>query len=270
MAAGDDITYICNGKIAIDTAEYFAKEIVHYTMDGKKQDKAVDDMYEYPLEKETDEEKIRSLGFSVCAGIAYINSRFPFHAGYEVAEACCESAKNRAKRECYRGCSTPKQDYKRKPDRVANWVDFQICKNIHAQNLKAMRKKEYETSHGESLLLRPYFIRTDGDLGIEKSVEQEITLEYFKNAVVHFQNGDNMPRTFAKKMRNTYPQGEARMELLYNFLRSRNWKLPDGQEEMYMDRAGKRTAKWYDALEMFDYYLVSKGAEQTEAGEKNE
>lgn len=268
LVAGDDITYICNGKIAVDTVEYFAKEIVHYTMDGKKQDAAIDDVYGYPLEKETDEEEIRSMGFSVCAGIAYINSHFPFHAGYEVAEACCESAKCRAKQECYKGYSTAGHDSK--PDRVANWVDFQICKNIQTQNLKEMRKKEYETSHGEHLMLRPYFIRTEGDLGIEKSVEMEITLDHFKNAVMYFQNGSNMPRSFAKRLRNTYSQGEMQMELLYNFLRSRNWKLPDGQEEMYIDRAGKKVAKWYDALEMFDYYLVSGGAEQTEAGEEDE
>lgn len=275
LAAGDDITYICNGGIAIDTVEYFAKEIVHYTMDGKKQDagdipdaesgtgKKESFWYEYPLEKETDEEKIRSMGFSVCAGIAYINSHFPFYAGYETAEACCRSAKDRAKRENYKSYGAV--DHSGKPDRVANWVDFQICKNVQAQNLKEMRKKEYRTSLGENLILRPYFIRTEGDLGAEEPVEPEIMLESFQKAVLYFQDSGNIPGTFAKKLRNTYSQGEQQMELLYDFLRSRNWKLPDGQESLYIDRAGEKTAKWYDALEMFDYYLVSKGPERTEA-----
>lgn len=275
LVAGDDITYICNGRIAIDTVEYFAKEIVHYTMDGKKQDAAdIQDAksvtgkqdsfwYEYPLEKETDEEKLRSMGFSVCAGIAYINSHFPFYAGYETAEACCQSAKDRAKSENYKGYSTA--DHCGKPDRVANWVDFQICKNVRAQNLKEMRKKEYVTSLGENLMLRPYFIRTEADLGAEEPVEPEIMLESFQKAVLYFQDSENIPRTFAKRLRNTYSQGEQQMELLYDFLRSRNWKLPNGQESLYIDREGKKTAKWYDALEMFDYYLVSKESEGTEA-----
>lgn len=268
IVAGDDVTYVCNGRIAIDTVEYFAKEIVHYTMDGKKKDAVKDGSYGYPLEKETDGKKLIGMGFSVCAGIAYINSHFPFYAGYEVAEACCESAKSRAKQECYRGYAT--EDHGGKRNRIGNWVDFQICKNIQAQNLQGMRAKEYRTSHGENLMLRPYFIRTEGDFGIEQAVEPEITLDHFKKAVLHFRNSGNMPRTFAKQLRNTYPQGEFRMELLYNFLKSRNWKLPDGQEELYINYRGDKTARWYDALEMFDYYLISGEAGQAEAGEEYE
>ncbi len=270
LVAGDDITYVCNGKNAIDTVEYFAKEIVRYTMDGKKKDMVNDSDYDYPLEKETDEKKLASLGFSVCAGIAYINSHFPFYAGYEVAEACCESAKDRAKQDCYKGYST--KDHSGKRNRVGNWVDFQICKNIQAQNLKDMRRKEYWTSHGEKLMLRPYFIQTDTDFEMDKTVEQEITLGDFKNAVLHFQNSRKIPKTFAKQLRNTYSQGSFRMELLYNFLKSRDWKLPDGQEGLYIEdcKTGGKTARWYDALEMSDYYLISGGAGQTEAGEKDE
>lgn len=40
-------------------------------------------------------ENIKRYGFSVCAGIAYVHSHFPFYIGYEVAEACCDSAKDR-------------------------------------------------------------------------------------------------------------------------------------------------------------------------------
>lgn len=268
LVAGDDITYICNGKIAIDTVDYFAKEIVHYTLDGNKQDKGKDGNYKYPLEKETDEKKIMSLGFSVCAGMAYINSHFPFYAGYEVAEACCETAKSRAKQDRYKGYST--EEHSGRPDRVGNWVDFQICKNIQAQNLKEMRGKEYITSHGENLMLRPYFIKTEGDMGIDKAVAPEITLESFKEAVLYFQDSKNIPRTFAKKLRNTYSQGALQMEILLNFLSSRNWKLPDGQKSLYIERDGQKAAKWYDALEMFDYCMISEGAGQTKAGEENE
>lgn len=268
LVAGDDITYVCNGRIAMDTVEYFASEIVQYTMDGGKHDQAKDDGYEYPLEKETDEKKLRSMGFSVCAGIAYINSHFPFYAGYEVAEACCESAKHRAKQPCYSGDAGAEQGGK--AARIGNWVDFQICKNVQAQDLEGMRKKEYQTSHGEKLMLRPYFIHTQSDFGIEKEVKQEFTLENFKKAVLHFQDSRKMPRTFAKQLRNTYPQGEAQTELLYRFLESRSWKLPDGQKELYISHDREKTARWYDALEMFDYYLISGGTGQGEEGEEHE
>lgn len=268
IVAGDDITYVCNGNIALDTVEYFAKEIVCYTMDGQKEDKVRDSSYAYPLEKETDGDKIASMGFSVCAGIAFINSHFPFYAGYEVAESCCESAKSRAKQDCYKGYSTNEKDGK--PDRVANWVDFQFCKNIQAQNLGAMRVKEYRTSHGEELMIRPYFIPTGWDFGIESQVEQEKTLDSLKNAIRYFQDSRKMPKAFAKKLRNTYPQGKAQMELLYNFLKSRGWKFPDGQDALYYEEEGKKRAKWYDALEMLDHFLISNGEEMAGEGTEHE
>ena len=268
LVAGDDITYVCNGRIGIDTVEYFAKEIVSYTMDGKKEDTCKSDDYGYPLEKETDKGKIAGMGFSVCAGVAFINSHFPFYAGYEVAEACCESAKARAKRDCYKSYSTA--DCSGKPDRIANWVDFQICKNIQAQNLSVMRKKEYQTSHGEDLLIRPYFIQTEGDFGMDGQVEPERTLADFKQAVRYFQNSSNMPRSFAKKLRNTYSQGEFQMGLFCNFLESRGWKFPDGKNSPYFEQEGKKAARWYDALEMSDYYFISDKGAQIEEGKEYE
>lgn len=255
IVAGDDITYVCNGSMALNTVEYFAKEIVGYTMDGQKEDRVKDGSYAYPLEKETDKDKVAGMGFSICAGIAFINSHFPFYAGYEVAESCCASAKSRAKQDCYKSYSTNEKSGT--PDRVANWVDFQVCKNIQAQNLRVMRAKEYRTSHGEELMIRPYFIRTDGDFGIEGQVEREKTLESLKNAIRHFQDSKNMPKVFAKKLCNTYPQGEFQTELLYNFLKSRGWKLPEGQDALYDEEEGKKRAKWYDALEMLDYCMFS-------------
>lgn len=263
IVAGDDVTYVCNGSMALDTVEYFAKKIVCYTMDGQKEDRVKDGSYAYPLEKEADKDKAASMGFSICAGIAFINSHFPFYAGYEVAESCCESAKSRAKQDRYMGYSTNEKSGK--PDRVANWVDFQICKNIQAQNLSAMRAKEYRTSHGEELMIRPYFIRTDRDFGIEGQVEQERTLDSLKNAIQYFQDRDNMPKAFAKKLRNTYSQGEFQMEMLYNFLSSRGWKLPEG-DALYYEEKGKKTAKWYDALEMLDFCVISGGEEMPGEG----
>ena len=45
------------------------------------------------------------------------------------------------------------------------------------------------------------------------------------------------------------------MEELTRFLDSRGWKMPDqetAQMEMYEE---DRTAKWYDALELIDWYI---------------
>lgn len=273
LTAGDDITYVCNGKLALATVQYFAKEIAGYTMDGQITDRPEkgDTGYAYPVHKETKEDNLKRYGFSVCAGIAYIHSHFPFYVGYETAEACCESAKKRAKDKKYCGQN----------GRIGNWVDFQICKNIQAQNLDEVRQKEYVTALGESLMLRPYYISTDTDFGMEKQVDSCNTLEQFMTDVAYFQDEKHMPRSFSKDLRNTYPQGKKAVNMLYAFLKSRGWKLPDGTDALYVESAEtdcsdqetenknkESLARWYDALEMMDY--VENRTEEAQTGGENE
>ncbi len=234
LAAGDDITYVCNGKIALASVEYFCRSIAGYTLNGSN-----------------DRQSVEKYGFSVCAGVAYTGSHFPFNIGYEVAEACCDYAKDRAQKE-----------ENRDGERIGNFVDFQICKNVQTQNLSETREREYMTSHGEQLLIRPYFIAidADGEGRFKELKEKAYSFDKLRDAVLFFQETKNMPRTFVKDLRNTYSLGENQMNALYSFMESRNWKLPDGESALYyVENGGNGTAvkvaKWYDALEIADYYI---------------
>ena len=129
VSSGDDITYVCNANVALATVEYFCNNISKYGMGSD------------------DDPKGR---FSVCAGIAFFGSHFPFNTAYSVAEACCDSAKDRAK----------KQEHK-SGELVANWMDFQFCRSIHAADLDKIRQEEYVTARGENLLRRPYYMPAD-------------------------------------------------------------------------------------------------------------
>ncbi len=231
LTAGDDITYICNSKIALSTVEYFVKHI---------SDKGM-----------VDNDPQNRYKFSVCAGIAYINSHFPFNIGYEVAEACCESAKDRAK-----------ESENRSGDKVGNWVDFQICKNIQTTNLKETRRREYITRSGEHLLKRPYYIHTNNLL--EKPFKDlkncEESLGKFKENMKNISGAKDsdsdkkkMGRSFLKNLRNTYPLGEGAVNQLVSFMKSRRRDLPD--EMYYTNKDNDRIAIYYDALEMMDYYV---------------
>lgn len=222
LVAGDDITYVCNGPIALASIEYFCRKIAGFTMTGK-----------------TDKESIEKYGFSVCAGAAFINSHFPFYIGYEVAEECCESAKKRAKDEHYMD-----------GERIGSFVDFHICKNVHAQNLKLMRVREYQIADQYTLLTRPYYISTKEEGGLGKLNKEIFAFHRFKALAEHFRKEENMPRSFVKELRNTYAQGENQMKLLIDFLESRGWSFPDGDSSAFYEN---HTAKWYDALELLDY-----------------
>lgn len=235
VTAGDDITYVCNGRMAIKSVEIFVRSISGYSMTGQI------DCTDVAIEKDAD----NKYSFSICAGIAFANSHFPFHIAYNVAEECCENAKKTAK------ARENMQD-----GMVGNWVDYHICKNVQAQNLKVLREKEYVTGLGEQLLTRPYYISNGkekentvfgnlaGSSRALSSLEQYV--QYFEKRI---------PRTFAKQLRNVYPLGRYETGYLGIFLQSRKHKMPDGSYEMY---DGNR-AKWYDALEIMELYATGEG-----------
>ena len=243
IAAGDDITYICTAKAAIASVEYFVNNITKRSITGNP-----DDLDQY--------------GFSICAGIAYIRSHFPFSIGYQVAEACCESAKSRAKNA-------------KTGNKVGNFFDYQFCKNVQTQNIKAIRKNEYKSPSGEYLMLRPYEIGGDTSKPYNFENLRMSLAEFVKLKDDSSKKGDadykTLPRKHAKAIRNTYSLGRAQMSVLKSFLESRGWKLPgqkgseiefyffdlnlDGEERGY-------TAKYYDALELMDDYIDLKDFEK--------
>lgn len=238
--AGDDITYVCNAGIALATVEYFCTNISKYGM-------------------KDDDSKFR---FSACAGVAYFNSHFPFNIAYNVAEGCCDSAKNRAKDNRYKSGET-----------VGNWIDFQFCRSVHAVSLEKIRRDEYVTVGGENLLRRPYYIYSP-DLAkdnarFEKMEKEAISYSSFvKDMKAYVNDENNLPRSFIKEMRNTYPLGMDQMKILQAFLKSREKEEDNSDsgkengktarkypsEFYFTGDDGKTTALLYDALEVADYF----------------
>lgn len=227
LVAGDDITYVCNGQIALETVRYYAKEISKCTMNGQ-----------------TDDASLKEYGFSVCAGIAYIGSHFPFIDAYEIAEACCDSAKHVAKKEAYFVDGN-----------VGNWVDYQIVKSIHAKDLDGIRENELVTSTGEYLTHRPYYIAT-GQHNLEEKVKEASLNQLMENIACFIK--DKTPNSFKKELRNTYSLGENQVKILADFLESRQHAMPDGTYEMYCKKGEKKFAKWYDALELMSYVTLEE------------
>ena len=168
---------------------------------------------------------------------------------------CCESAKTAAKQSEHQIVVTHNGEKKKI---VGNWVDFQICKNVQAKNLAETRKREYLTSAGETLLRRPYICSTTGfnvkDLENWESIPQ---LDELISEILYFNDQKKIPKSFSKAIRNTYALGRERMTELSAFLKSRDKKMPDGSDEMYINGSDDSIiARWYDALELMDLYLV--------------
>lgn len=241
IVAGDDITYVCNAHIALETVRYYSEQISGLMM----------------VSEESTQENIEKYGFSICAGIAYIGSHFPFYTAYEVAEACCASAKGEAKKD------ENKEKLQPKGERIGNYVDFQICKNIHCKNLDKVRQEEYSTPTGENLLIRPYYIPTTHQYGLSKNAGKINDYTSLKENIRKFSDEKNLPRSFVKDIRNTYSLGRYQMDTLYAFLKSRDWKLP--KDSLYEEINGVQTALWYDAAEIMDYNLYITQSQEENA-----
>lgn len=200
IVAGDDITFVCNAKLAIPAVKYFLAHI------GAEKD------------------------YSACGGIAYFNSHFPFSDAYQVAEACCESAKKRAKMKENRG----------EQETVGNYFDYQICTNVKAANLESYRERHYGSDRG-MFIARPYYVPAVCDLHQLNEKNEKYSVERLDFWTEVFRK---MPRSKAKKLRNALSKGNKTEEVV-SFLVSRGYQIFEDAKEEY--------ALWYDALEIMDF-----------------
>ncbi len=212
VLAGDDITFVCNAKIALSLVQTFLKETVHHHLDDKKKH-----------------------AFSACAGMAYFNSHYPFSDAYEVAEACCSSAKEQAKKKEHQA-----------ENMVGCYLDYQICTHISSIHLSDYRKKHYVDVNGVNILNRPYYVSVDSFEKLNE-VNKERSIERLLDCLKFFTNTENIARSKAKNLRNAYAFGKDEVEQYKHFLQSRKIKLPNKNEKC-----------WYDALEMMDLIFLEE------------
>lgn len=211
IVAGDDITFVCNAKLAIPAVRYFLANL------GNEKD------------------------YSACGGIAFFNSHFPFSDAYQVAEACCDSAKKRAKAKENRG-KDRSSDPDKKDCAIGNFFDFQICTNVRAASLESYREKHYVSSK-ECFIARPYYVPAEPDRNVLNAKNEKYGVARLDEWSEIFQK---MPRNKAKQLRNVIPMHNKREEVI-SFLVSRGYPVFEEKKEDY--------ALWYDALEIMDFYI---------------
>ena len=219
VVAGDDITFICNASLARRAVEFFLRRIV---------------------DKE----------YTACAGIAYFNSHFPFSDAYQVAEACCSSAKSCAKLPQHRGAN----------GMIGCYMDFQICTNVRAADLKSYRDKHY-LAEGEYIISRPYYVSSVADRKELKELNvknEKHDIQHLKIWLERFADENFIARNKAKKLRNIISEGMGGIEAYLFFLKSRGVELEDPRGQYRY---------WYDALEILDIELFIKEGESDEVND---
>lgn len=242
ILGGDDITYICNAKLAIQSAVNFIKKI---------------NINKFPYSDKK---------MSACAGIALVKNHFPFSVSYELSEQLCSSAKQKAK---YMASLDDSKE-------VGSYIDFHIVNSGIDDTLSNIRAKNYnlpgekikeEESDGHcfnkySLLCRPWLI-SDLDIEEYKSMPLSdrkqydwnnflITLNELKTSA----NGKVWPRSRLRKLMNVSTEGRLSLKEYLLECESRGYILQRfTSNEMNQKSDMDLFAPYFDVIEMLDYFV---------------
>jgi CRISPR RNA silencing complex Cmr2 subunit-like protein len=120
LLGGDDLTFVCDGRIALDLATTALSEF--------------------------ENAKINFLGkISACAGVAIVHSHHPFIRAYELAERLCENAKQHRIKEM-----------KIMNQNEGSWIDWHIGLPRPGETIQSVRQKQYQLNEKHALTCRPY------------------------------------------------------------------------------------------------------------------
>ena len=233
ILSGDDVTFVCDGRIGIQLAVHFLKLL---------------------SKAEVDSNVSENISLSACAGIAIVKSKFPFYRAYALAEDLCSSAKKKAK------------SFDR--DNPGCWFDYHIVYSGFELDLDEMRHKFYNVpgmdpvSKGEekldyekyNLLLRPFCVTTPSP---KPAYAWDKMLELF----IELQKSEKWPRSRLKNLRNNFIKSKTDVELVQATNTSRGCSLPS-YEMMYSDEKcenGKmflnNQTPYFEPLELLDMYV---------------
>lgn len=124
ITSGDDICFVCDGRIGISCAKAFIKALTRKknTADGE--------------------------GYHACAGAAIVHAKYPFFRAYDLAESLCSNAKR------FNAQISPVDN-----GRSISSIDWHIEQGEIREDLSDI-KDQYIAADGTRMDLRPYIVET--------------------------------------------------------------------------------------------------------------
>lgn len=122
ISSGDDICYVADGRIGIESARIFIEKLNGMTNDADK------------------------TGYNACAGVAIVHAKYPFYRAYELAEELCSNAKAF-------GAGLSSEDN----GACVSSIDWHIEFGELGDDLSSIRSL-YVNEDGKDLNMRPYIV----------------------------------------------------------------------------------------------------------------
>ncbi|MBD2279394.1 MAG: hypothetical protein HEQ13_24900 [Dolichospermum sp. DEX189] len=145
VLGGDDLTVVCDGKVALRFTQLFLNAFEKET-------------HQNQIISEIAKEALKVPRLSACAGIAIIKPKFPFSVAYELAENLMQSAKDIKKKVTHPETGKPYP---------CSALDFHILYDSSSVDFKSIRdkiEKKEENIVIQKLHNRPYVITSEDDI----------------------------------------------------------------------------------------------------------
>lgn len=218
IVAGDDITYVTNGKIGVESARIFLEHLCSNEIEiyGGKTTK-----------------------LNACAGVAIGKVSHPFYNMYKMAEELCTNGKRKLAYD-YFG-----EDF--------SLIDWHIEQGDRLGNMSDIRAQYYKTLDNMKLCMRPLYINNDYNDGnawrnyanFKASYNDIVKGEIYKNKIA---------RNKLKELKGVLRKGKSATRI---FLESNNIKNYFGRfenvgaEYCFFDNI----CIYYDAIEILDLFM---------------
>ncbi|TYQ15722.1 UNVERIFIED_CONTAM: hypothetical protein Cloal_2205 [Acetivibrio alkalicellulosi] len=229
---GDDVTFVCNAKLAFFLVENFIKLLQPLSIDNKV--------------------------MHACAGIAFVHSHFPFSIAYSLAEECCLNAKRQAKT----------MDNKN----PLSWIDFHVNLGGITGSLDDIRKRWFEMPGYSLLRRPWLIDKDINNQTNYNEYSFNILKDYIKMFNEKTSSSNNKfsdsiwPRTKLKELRNAYLKGESAVTLYMAELVSRVYQKDEKYNSDKLDEwtdpminiDAKKISRYFDAVESLDFFPIDE------------
>jgi|GEM_PF-1907986 len=223
LVGGDDVTFICEGRLGI----YLAEKFIGYFYDETERGKG-----------ENSPEKLMD---GACAGVAIVKSHFPFYKVVKLAEDLCAEAK-KSSRENHDSC-----------------ISFYYSATTFSGTLEELRSKTHVAQSGK-LYFGPYKLYKPEDTHSIEKLKKGIRLFKGKTSCVNLQNESTnikWPRNKVMRMREIIADTASAQKLFEKEMKELGLSFPNNKDTIW-DKVGTATelkTEMFDQIELMDFYL---------------
>ena len=217
VIGGDDVTFVCNAKLAL----YLTETFINLWVKNMNSNETL---------------KEAGMRFSACGGIVLVKTKYPFFQSYSMAEDLCSRAK-----------LLVKKHMSSESNKEFSSLDFYIH-----QNSVSGDPNDFIQDH---LHFGPYFVGESAEKENHNNVNDLISgINFFEKGN---EKKEKWPRSKRKTLRDALNISETNAKKLMGELNARGLVLPYGDDIFIETKTKEKTIKktpYMDMIEIMEFY----------------